>query len=166
MTQHANGGASVPLPPIDPGNTFVLVRPRPDVYGEDLMVMTTDIVGAPDPVWQTAHPATMSDGTKVLVITWRVGPATLTARVDRPGSVKLGRDLIAAGREVPAALTITGPAAQVEQRVVEVQVELDGCGVRMRWTAEDCEKLGTSLVQAANGLSGLVLPGSASGIHP
>lgn len=166
-------GAPV-LPPIDPGNTFVLQRPLPDVLalvddvvpysGAVLVVTMTQDVDAPvDPVWQTAVPGTMGDGTRVLVITWRVGPGTLTARLTREDTVRLGRALIAAAGP-GASLVITGPTAILQERAVEVRVELDGCAVRMRWARKDCEALGRALVANAQQASGLVVP--APGIHP
>lgn len=165
----ANGGPV--LPPIDPGNTFVLQRPEPDVlalvddsvpYSRAVCTVTTrDVEGPADKVWQTVIPGTMGDGTRVLVITWRVGPGTLTARLTREDTVRLGRALKAAGGP-GAALVLTGPAAV--ERAVEVLVELDGCRVRMVWARRDCESLGRALVQAGQAAPGLIVP--APGIHP
>ena len=167
---NANGTPGAPvLPPIDPGNTFVLQRPRPDVLFDSddlefddepgvLHVATRDVDGPPDPVWQTAIPATMNTGETVLVITWRVGPGTLTARLTRDDTVRLGRRLMAAGGPA-AALVITDPAAVVTEKVVEVLVELDGCAVRMHWARRDCDTLGRALVKAAQAASPLSVPG-------
>lgn len=174
-----NGAGAVQLPPIDPGNTFVLQRSEPDRLElldsawctcadcgtgdrEDrtLYVTTEDVAGASDPMWQTIVPGTMGDGTRVLVITWRVGPGTITVRLTREDTVRLGRALIAAGGPA-ASLVITGPGAVVS---VEVRVELDGCAVRMRWARKDCDTLGRSIVQAGQAAPGLIVP--APGIHP
>lgn len=170
-----NGGGAPVIPPIDPGNTFVLQRPRPDVLATGLVdtypgdpddtgvlfVTTRDVEGVPDPVWQTAVPGTMNDGTTVLIITWRVGPGTLTARLTRDDTVALGRHLKAAGGPA-AALVITGPSAVVTEKVVEILIELDGCAVRMRWGRKDCAALGQTLVKAAQAASPLSVPG----VHP
>ena len=167
---NANGTPGAPvLPPIDPGNTFVLQRPRADVLFDSddvdsganpgvLYVETRDVDGPADPVWQTAIPATMNTGDTVLVITWRVGPGTLTARLTRDDTVALGRRLMAAGGPA-AALVITGPSAVVTERAVEVSVALDGCAVRMRWARKDCDTLGRALVKAAQAASPLSVPG-------
>jgi len=163
------------LPPIDPGNTFVLQRPRHDVLalvddvvehsGSVCVVTTTEVAGAPDPLWQTVVPGTMGDGTRVLVITWRVGPGTLTVKLTREDTVRLGRALIAAGQAAAPSLLLTGPAADVvERRVVEVLVDLDGCRLRMRWARDDCGTLGRALVGAGQAAPGLIVP--APGIHP
>lgn len=164
----------IPVPPIDPGNTFVLQRPLPDALGlpEDEaepgdgtlhVTLTRDVDGATDAVWQTAVPATMNNGERVLVVTWRVGPGTLTARLTREDTVRLGRALKDAGGPA-AALVITGPSAIVAERVVEVRLELDGCALRMRWGRKDCDALGRALVRDAQQASGLSVP--APGIHP
>jgi len=159
----APNGGGIPLPPIDPGNTFILQRSAAHTLDDGLDVAVTEVDGAPDPVWQTSLPATCIDGTRVLVTTWRCGPVTFTALLSREDAVRLGRRLVKAAAATPPALVITGLSAQVTQRVLEVVVEADGCRIRMRWSRDDAVKLGGSVVQAAQGMGGII---TAPGIHP
>jgi hypothetical protein len=164
VTGHANGPGPN-LPPIDPGNTFIVQRATPHTLDDGLQVTVTEVEGAPDPVWQTSIPAATADGaTRVLVTTWRCGPATLTVLLTREDAVKLGRRVAKAAVLTAPTLVIAGPSAQVAQRVLAVVVEADGCRIRMRWSRDDAAKLGGALVQAAQGMGGIITPGP--GVHP
>lgn len=166
MTGAANGGGPVapPVPPIDPGNVFVLQQSTPNRLDDDLTVTVTEVDGAPQGAQQTAVGATLAAGDRVLITTWRCGPVTMTVMLTREDAVAVGRRLVKAASSTPPSLILTGPSAAVAQRVLEVVVEVRGCRLPMLWAREDGARLGAALVQAAQSMGGIIT--AAPGIQP
>ena len=161
MTQHANGSGAPPVPPIDPGNLFCLQR----LEAHDVDVAVREVVEQPLPCQQTSIGASLpGSSTRVLVTTWRCGPATLTALLTRDAAVKAGRLLVKAAASVAPQLVLTGPLAATTARALEVVVEVEGSRIRMVWSRDDAANLGAALVRAAQDMGGIIT--AAPGVQP
>lgn len=164
MTQRANGSApppAPPVPPIDPGNLFVLQR----LEAHDVEVTVREVVEQPRPCQQTSIGASLpGSSTRVLVTTWRSGPATLTAMLRREDAVAAGRQLTKAAASLAPQLVLSGPLAATTARSLEVVVEVEGSRIRMVWSRDDASNLGAALVRAAQSMGGIITP--APGVQP
>lgn len=174
----ANGSApQMQIPPFDIGNPFVLsaavsrLAVHDDEHGDDvpdpdlLVDIATADRASPSSGMQTLNAGTAGDGTRVVVATWRVGRATVTVQVGRTEAVVIGRRLVKAAESLPIVILDVPPGMVAPVPVVEVRVEVvDEVELLIRLHRDAALSWGRDWTTAAQGLSGLIVPGS--GVHP
>lgn len=158
----AVNGTAVVVPPIDPGNPFVLAGSDPD----DVLFDVDPDSGRPDVALLTTNGATVTSNgerTRVLMTTFRSAGVTVTARLVREVAVALGRALLHAGEQLPAPLEVVGVVdEQRDVPIVRLTFDVGPVVLELRLSGADAVGWGRQLIAQGQGLSGLHLPG----VHP